>query len=118
QRVPPGEGVYTVRIPQGQATTFAERWARQEASDEGFRPYAVRFGERLPDVARAFGVAVATLAEANLLSETSRIEPGTVLRVPKLAAAPPASPSEAEPELRVVAVPDVSPPSADQQPVF
>jgi membrane-bound lytic murein transglycosylase D len=107
-RTPPlssGE-TWELRLPSGSATVFGQS---ADAKGERLEPYAVRFGERLEDVARARGTSVSALRRINGVEDTGEIRPGVTLLVPPHSAAPridgPPPPLSAD-EIVVVAVPD------------
>ena len=109
-RIPPDEARYRVRIPAGQEEDFAARFARLSSSRPAFRPYAVRFGEQVEDIARRHGVSVRNLAEVNEFEDGTRLRVGMTILVP-------ATPSLDRPPTRDTAAGGRSaePPSPDGQ---
>lgn len=81
-RVPPGADAVAVRIPEGAGERFAERWERARPRSEAHVAYAVRFGERLDDVARRFRTTARSLREVNELPEDDDVDAGFTLMVP------------------------------------
>ncbi len=110
-RVPPGADAVTIRIPEGSASRFAERWGRTRRS-EAHVAYSVRFGERLSDIARRFRTTERELRELNELSDGD-VDAGFGLMVPAVAPL-----AEAESERPVVGVRDASFSYPDRRQVF
>ncbi len=95
-RVPPGGDGIVIRIPEGGGERFAERWERARPRSEAHVTYAVRFGERLDEVARRFRTSARALRELNELAEGDDVDAGFTMMVP---AVDPVEPSEAEPPI-------------------
>jgi membrane-bound lytic murein transglycosylase D len=101
QRTPPsasGER-WQVRLPRGSGARFA---AAYESHKEAVRPWIVRFGERLDDLAQAHGISAHQLRALNGIEDSGEVTPGLVLVVPdgKKASLPPPC------ETVIVPVPD------------
>ena len=109
-RTPPlaaGE-TWDLRLPVGSAALFGQS---ADARGERLEPYAVRFGERLEDIAKLRGTSVSALRRINGIEDSAEIRTGLTLLVPPVGpaavqldarAAPPLSSDE----IVVVAVPD------------
>jgi N-acetylmuramoyl-L-alanine amidase len=69
--------------------------ARAPAPAPKARVHAVRAGEHLTGIARAYGVTIAAIAEANGLTDPSRIVAGQRLTIPGVAAPSPAATASA-----------------------
>ncbi|HET7755109.1 MAG TPA: LysM peptidoglycan-binding domain-containing protein [Anaeromyxobacteraceae bacterium] len=75
---------YTVKIPAGQAETFAQNWPEVSARSSRFaltRHQVIR-GESLTAIAAAYGVPAKTLAKMNGLKAHRKPRAGSVLVVP------------------------------------
>jgi membrane-bound lytic murein transglycosylase D len=97
KRTPPEPWV--ARVPRGGGVRFA---ANQFAHREMVKPFVVRFGERLDDLARAYGATPKELRALNGIDDTSEVRPGLTLLVPDGRA--PLQPLPCE--TTIVAVPD------------
>ena len=80
-RTPPGEERWWVRVPAGAEEGFVERLAAAREQDQ-VRPYTVRFGETLGDVAWRFRTTVARLRQLNGLGDGDGVRGGDVIEVP------------------------------------
>ncbi len=98
-RTPPGESRFEVHVPRGTAQRFLGAY---EKSKESVRAYALRFGERLDDVARSLSMSTKALKQMNGLADSTEVEPGMLLVVPSNKEPTPAPPCATV----VVAVPD------------
>jgi len=110
-RVPPGADAVTVRIPEGSAARFSERWSRTRRSEASVA-YSVRFGERLSDLATRFRTTERSLRELNELPDGD-IDAGFTLMVPAVAPV-----EDREAERPVVGVRDASFSYPDRRQVF
>lgn len=81
-RVPPDVREWQVRIPAERRARFLQRWEKIRPKTSSHRKYVVRFGERLPDVARAFGTSERGLRRLNELDDGEEVGPGVELLVP------------------------------------
>jgi membrane-bound lytic murein transglycosylase D len=97
-RTPPE--AWSLRVPRGGAARFA---AAYESHREKVRPYVVRFGERLDEIARSVGLNTQNLRALNGVQESSEVTPGLTLIVPE-GTHPPPPPSPCD--VQIVAVPD------------
>jgi hypothetical protein len=98
KRTPPE--AWKLRLPRGAGPRFAANW---EQHREKVKPFVVRFGERLDDLARAFGLAEKQLRAMNGIEDSSEITPGLTLLVPD-GVKPPPAPTNCD--TLIVAVPD------------
>lgn len=80
-RTPPSDGPWAVQLPAEAAPAFARRWPRVARSRRASRPYVVRLGEDLRDIARRFGTTVGTLRGDNGLEDEDPA-PGETILVP------------------------------------
>ncbi len=99
-RVPPGSA-RQVRIPADRQEAFARNWTRMQPRHPAHRPYVVRFGESLSDVARRFRTSSSALRTLNELEGGEEVAVGLELLVPAVEPAEPEPPAEPP----VVAVP-------------
>ena len=76
-RTPPES--WPVRLPRGSGARFT---AAYEQHRELVKPFVVRFGERLEDVAAAHGVSPRELRTLNGVEDSAEIRPGLTLVVP------------------------------------
>lgn len=76
-RTPPEP--WTARVPHGSGARFAAAW---EQHRELVKPFVVRFGERLDDLAAAHGVSPRELRALNGIDDNAEIRPGLTLLVP------------------------------------
>ncbi|HKP55217.1 MAG TPA: LysM peptidoglycan-binding domain-containing protein [Polyangiales bacterium] len=81
-RLPPDAKTWDVHIPKDRLARFRERWASTGNGLPAHRTYVLRLGERLADVAEAYGTTVAKLYKLNDLSEGASVRAGAKLRVP------------------------------------
>jgi membrane-bound lytic murein transglycosylase D len=77
-RTPPEP--WTARLPRGSSARFA---AAYEQHRELVKPFVLRFGERLDDLAAAFGVSTRELRTLNGIVDSSEVRPGLTLLVPE-----------------------------------
>jgi membrane-bound lytic murein transglycosylase D len=98
KRTPPEP--WKLRLPHGTGPRFTAAWPQHR---EKVKPFVVRFGERLDDLARASGLGEKQLRALNGIDDSSEITPGLTLVVPDTTRAP-APPSPCDTIL--VAVPD------------
>jgi membrane-bound lytic murein transglycosylase D len=82
KRVPPDVREWPVRIPVERRARFLQRWEKIRPRTASHRKYVVRFGERLSDVARAFGTSEKGLRQLNELGSDDEVGPGVELLVP------------------------------------
>ncbi len=78
KRTPP-DGNWEARVPRGAGPRFT---AAYEAHREMVKPFVVRFGERLDDVARQFGLSTKELRVMNGIDDSAEVRPGLTLVVP------------------------------------
>jgi membrane-bound lytic murein transglycosylase D len=78
-RTPPGETRFEVHIPHG---TTAHFLAGYDKSKEPVRPYVVRFGERLDEIAASLQMSQKALKTLNGIEDSSEVRPGLTLVVP------------------------------------
>jgi membrane-bound lytic murein transglycosylase D len=83
KRTPPDVKFWTLRIPAQKHAIFLRKWPTVRPPSRS--TYAVRFGERINDVAQMFGTSVDTLRRLNELGPDDPVRPGTVLLVPDAA---------------------------------
>jgi membrane-bound lytic murein transglycosylase D len=81
-RVPPDAREWQVRIPADRRARFLQRWEKYRPKTSSHRKYVVRFGERLPEVARAFRTSEKALRKLNELDDGEKVGPGFELLVP------------------------------------
>jgi membrane-bound lytic murein transglycosylase D len=95
KRTPPES--WSVRLPKGTGPRFAGAFEREKV-----KPFVVRFGERLDDVARMFAITPRELKQLNGIEDSTEFRPGLTIVVPdgKGPIAPPPC------ETTIVAVPD------------
>ncbi len=75
---------YQVKIPKGQAETFATKWpAVQGKSRVTFAGHVVRRGDTLSSIAVHYGVPVQGIMEMNGLRSVKKLRVGTELVIPK-----------------------------------
>jgi membrane-bound lytic murein transglycosylase D len=70
---------WEARVPRGAGVRFA---ANQAAHRELVKPFVVRFGERLDDLAREYGVTPKELRALNGVDDSAEVRPGLTLLVP------------------------------------
>ncbi len=108
-RTPPEP--WQARVPRGAGARFASAY---EAHRELVKPFVVRFGERLDDLAAAHGISAHELRTLNAIDDSSEVRPGLTLIVPdgrKPLAPPPC-------DTTIVAVPDKDDAVAGRKRVF
>jgi membrane-bound lytic murein transglycosylase D len=81
KRVPPGEPLVGIYLPEDRYERFAARWSKSKTPAQ-HTSYVVRFGERLEDVARRFGLSPAELRALNDLDDDASVGPGFPMIVP------------------------------------
>ncbi len=113
ERAPPDVREWPVRIPAERRARFLQRWEQIRPRTASHRKYVVRFGERLPDVAHAFGTSEKGLRLLNELGSDDEVGPGVELLVPDVK---PRAREQSEPV--VVGVPARSFAYQDRQRVF
>jgi len=86
-RTPPGEPGYVVRVPVGTKAETQRRLAELQTEWDGYDAYVVAHGERFEDIATTFGISTGTLRRLNNVVDQAEITGGTVLVVPRIAAA-------------------------------
>jgi membrane-bound lytic murein transglycosylase D len=96
-RTPPE--AWEVRLPSGSGQRFASAYDQHK---ELVKPYVVRFGERLDDLAATSGITARELRTLNGIEDSAEVRPGLTLVVPA-GRKPLASPAY---ETAIVAVPD------------
>src|SRR5262249_27424010 len=114
-RTPPSlDGTaWSLRLPRGSAARFS---ANYELHRERVRPFVVRFGERLEDRGRLYGLSTAALRKMNGIEDSSEVHPGLVLLVPD---GPPVTASAPTPcDTLIVPVPDKEAVVAGRKRVF
>jgi membrane-bound lytic murein transglycosylase D len=80
---------YPLKVPRGQAETFARNW-EQVASEAGklaFAHHRVQRGESMAAIAQSYGVPAATVQRMNGIRAGRALRPGAELVVPLSAAA-------------------------------
>lgn len=112
-RVPPrapsraAAGLWTIRVPKGHAAKVDENLVKTRAREPELVPYAVRHGESLGDIAKAFGLTTAELVRHNALRSDEVPRPGSMLMVP-----PKRTAAKSAEEKPIVVVPvDLRPPA-------
>jgi membrane-bound lytic murein transglycosylase D len=98
KRTPPEP--WKLRLPRGSGPRFAAAYDRYR---EKVKPFVVRFGERLEDLAHSFGLSEKQLRALNGIEDSSEVSPGLVLVVPDAQRATTASSAC---DTLIVAVPD------------
>jgi membrane-bound lytic murein transglycosylase D len=97
-RTPP-DGAWEVRVPRGSGARFT---AAYEQYREMVKPFVVRFGERLDDVAAAHGITTRELRTLNGIDDSAEVHAGLTLVVPDGKPPLPPPPNDTV----IVAVPD------------
>jgi membrane-bound lytic murein transglycosylase D len=83
---------YRLRVPQGAADGFAERYAMVPLDQRLlYVEHRVRPGETVSKIASRHGTSVRAIAAENKLRNPNRISVGTVLRIPKSGSTPSAA---------------------------
>jgi membrane-bound lytic murein transglycosylase D len=95
---------WTLRLPKGSGARFV---ANFDPKKERLEPYVVRFGERLDDIGRRYGISGRELKRINGVEDSIEVRAGVTLLVPATPSAGerPAPPPPGE-EVVIVAVPD------------
>jgi membrane-bound lytic murein transglycosylase D len=96
-RTPPEP--WQARVPRGAGARFAAAWEQQR---ELVKPFVVRFGERLEEIAAANGASTRELRALNGIDDSAEVRPGLTLVVPD-GRKPTATPAC---DTTIVAVPD------------
>src|SRR6185503_1439093 len=109
RRTPPE--VWMARVPKGSGARFTANFERER---EKVKPFVVRFGERLSDVAREHGVSEHELRRMNGIEDSTEVHPGLTLVVPDGKRALPAPADDTV----IVAVPDKDAAVAGRKRVF
>ena len=97
-RTPPES--WEARVPSGAGPRFATAWPK---SRDKIRERVVRFGERIEELARAFGTSSRELRRLNGFEDSAELKGGLTILVPDGRPALPAPPEEL---VSIVAVPD------------
>jgi membrane-bound lytic murein transglycosylase D len=79
KRTPPDVDRWEVRVPKGTGPRFAQAYG---ANKELVKPFVVRFGERLDDLAREFGTTARELRTLNGIDDLTEVRPGLTIVVP------------------------------------
>ena len=109
-RTPPGIGDYVLRVPEGRAGLFSERFPQLRGDWDEVVAYVVRHGERFEDVATTYGISRSKLRSLNGLDSESEVRGGMILVVPRIdKEAKEANRERAEADLYVSGVPEGSP---------
>jgi membrane-bound lytic murein transglycosylase D len=111
KRTPPDVDHWEARVPKGAGARFAAGYA---GSREAVKPFVVRFGERLDDLARLFGSTAHELRAMNGIDDSSEIRPGLTLVVPDGRKPPAPMPGDTV----IVAVPDKEATVAGRKRIF
>jgi membrane-bound lytic murein transglycosylase D len=109
KRTPPDVTRWEVRVPRGSGARTLAALER-----EPIKPYIVRFGDRLEDIAAAFGASHKELRALNGVDDSAEIRPGLMLVVPEGRAPLAHSASDTV----IVAVPDKDAAVAGRKRVF
>ncbi len=121
-RVPPDRPSVVLRVPPGSASLFANAAGRLRDAHERVRPWVLRFGETLDDVAKARGCSVRELRRINAVTDAAELRGGTTILVPARAAPAPVPKAVAEDgdhdDPILVAVPDRDFSYPDRERVF
>jgi membrane-bound lytic murein transglycosylase D len=82
---PPGSSEYQLRIPQGSKAKVMENYAQliKPKPVIHYAEHRVKKGERLPGIARKYGVKPTLIAKVNRLKSKDRLHPGLVLLIPE-----------------------------------
>lgn len=109
-RTPPGVNDYVLRIPEGTARRFWQRYAEVQQEIDQYDTYVVAHGERYEDIATRFGISRHDLALLNEMEHQSELTGGLVMLVPRISAAEQAKNLEkAEDDLYAGGVPEGEP---------
>lgn len=103
KRVPPDVKQWSLRIPAAARSQFARRWPQLQGAEPRYTSYALRFGERLDEVAQRYGTSERKLRALNDLNDDETIQAGFRMKVPDVEPEPPKAT-----ELTVVAVPKLA----------
>ena len=112
-RIPPGPP-YEVRVPPAALATLRAALAARQVGHRQLGQYTVRQGDSVASIARDHRTTVALIERINDIRNHREVRPGVVLLVPS----PPPGARPAPEELRVVALPEASPPSPEHRAVF
>jgi membrane-bound lytic murein transglycosylase D len=94
-RVPPDVKTWTLRVPSDRAARFKEKWAKGQPEPPSHRTHVLRMGERLADLAEAYGTTAGKLLALNGLKDARTLQAGTKILLPDVEAAPSAAPAQA-----------------------
>ena len=83
-RTPPTIDRYAIRIPEGRAALFAERFPQLEGDWDDYEAYVASHGERFEDIATTYGIRYRRLLELNGLTSEAELRGGTILIVPRI----------------------------------
>jgi membrane-bound lytic murein transglycosylase D len=97
-RTPP-DGPWEARVPKSTGARFT---AAYQQFKESVKPFVLRFGERLDDVAAAHGISTRELRAMNGVDDAAELHAGVTIVVPEGKSPLPAPPSDTV----IVAVPD------------
>jgi len=79
KRTPPDAERWEVRVPHGTGARFAAGWATEK---ELVKPFTLRFGDRLEDLALKIGSSVRELRTLNGIDDLTEVRAGLTLVVP------------------------------------
>lgn len=113
RRTPPDVASWQVRVPPGTAVKTVAALAGER---EPIKPYVVRFGEGVDEIARAHGMTARELRTLNGVEDAAELRPGLTLVVAEGRA--PRDPGPAPCEAVLVAVPDKEAVVAGRRRVF
>ncbi|HMA93388.1 MAG TPA: LysM peptidoglycan-binding domain-containing protein [Polyangiaceae bacterium] len=92
QRVPPSVSSEKARarifLPRGKAELARARISRLVGLEPDLMAYSLKSGESLDAIANARGVGIDTLRSINRIAPDERLEPGTIILVPKQGSEP------------------------------
>jgi membrane-bound lytic murein transglycosylase D len=82
---PPSSSEYLLRIPQGSRAKVMENYAQliKPKPVIHYAEHRVKKGERLPGIARKYGVKPTLIAKVNRLKSKDRLQPGLILLIPE-----------------------------------
>lgn len=81
-QTPPGDGLYSLRIPRGSTQVFVENYDALKDGENEHEIYTLKFGQSLRDLSIELNVAPRVLRAANGLESGARVAYGTELVVP------------------------------------
>lgn len=79
RRTPPDADRWEVRVPKGTGPRVAANWSSHK---EMVKPFTLRFGDRLEELATQFGATPRELRTLNGIEDLSEVRPGLTLVVP------------------------------------